>query len=166
MDLLAWHQLVFCIPLVIGLLLAAGAAAHHGHDLWLPRVMIGCLVFGAVGLALHAALACGAALSVGGAAAATVALTRRPLMQYLLPGAETYLISRHAFAGCGGTLLLPADEATGYAQVKDREGNVHNVRCRSVDGALAKGTAILIVEYDEPTQTYVVAANPLQGGTP
>jgi membrane protein implicated in regulation of membrane protease activity len=166
MDLLAWHHLVFCIPLVVGLLLAAGAAAHHGHDLWLPRVMIGCLVFGGVGLALHAALAVGVVLSLGAASAATLALTRRSLLQRLLPSAETYLISRQEFAGCGGTLLLPADEATGYAQVKDREGNVHNVRCRSVDGPLAKGIAILIVEYDEPTQTYVVAANPLQGGTP
>jgi membrane protein implicated in regulation of membrane protease activity len=166
MDLLAWQQLVFCIPLVVGLLLAAGAAAHHGHDLWLPRVMIGCLVFGSLGLVLHGAMALGMALSLGAASATTLALTRRRLVQRLLPSAETYLVSRHGFAGCGGTLLYATDESTGYAQIKDREGNVHNLRCRSVDGPLAKGTAILVVEYDEPAQIFLVAANPLQGGTP
>jgi membrane protein implicated in regulation of membrane protease activity len=83
------------------------------------------------------------------------------LIARFLPTSESYHVTRQDFAGCTGTLLLPADESSGYAQVKDREGNVHNLKCRTVRGAtLAKGAPILIIEYDEATRTYVVDANP------
>ena len=77
-----------------------------------------------------------------------------------MPTTETYLITRQGFAGCTGKLLLPADASSGYAQVKDREGNVHNIKCRTNGAALAKGREILVVEYDEETQVYVVDGNP------
>lgn len=83
------------------------------------------------------------------------------LVARFMPTVETYQITKQDFAGCTGTLLLPADESSGYAQVKDREGNVHNVKCRTVRGAsLAKGASVLIIEYDEATRTFVVDANP------
>ncbi len=83
------------------------------------------------------------------------------LVARFVPTVESYEIKKQDFAGCTGTLLLPADESSGYAQVKDREGNVHNVKCRTVRGALlAKGASILIIEYDEATRTFVVDANP------
>lgn len=83
------------------------------------------------------------------------------LVARFMPTVESYQITKQDFAGCTGTLLLPADESSGYAQVKDREGNVHNVKCRTVRGAsLAKGASILIIEYDEATRTFVVDANP------
>jgi hypothetical protein len=47
--------------------------------------------------------------------------------------------------------------------VKDPEGNVHNVKCRAVKGALAKGTSILIVDYDEDTKSYLVDDIPKLG---
>jgi hypothetical protein len=87
------------------------------------------------------------------------------LLGRLLPTTETYLVSRHGFAGCTGKLLLPADTTSGYAQVKDREGNVHNIKCRTTGAALAKGSEILVVEYDEETKTYVVDANPVSGAS-
>lgn len=83
------------------------------------------------------------------------------LVARFMPTVESYPITKQDFAGCTGTLLLPADESSGYAQVKDREGNVHNVKCRTVRGtSLAKGAAILIIEYDEATRTFVVDVNP------
>src|SRR5262249_58471320 len=80
------------------------------------------------------------------------------LIDRYIPATETYRVARHDFAGCTGTLLLPASPIEGYAQVKDREGNVHNVQCRTARGELGKGEVILIVEYDEASQTYIVDA--------
>lgn len=168
----------------------AGHDAGHDHDgshehgslgralsvLGVGRVpltvalMIACFLFGGLGVILNTLFASlGMApgvyglISVGAAFVGMVLLTGQAarLVGRILPSSETYPITRQDFAGCTGTLLLPADPTTGYAQVKDAEGNVHNVQCRTVRGALAKGTAILIVEYDEASKTYLVDANPV-----
>jgi len=133
-------------------------------------VMMASLLFGGTGIILNRILASlnlpaalyGAA-AVGGALVMTAALTgwATRLLGRIMPTTETYVVTRHDFAGCTGKLLLPADATSGYAQVKDREGNVHNIKCRTVGAALAKGQEILVVEYDDETKTYVVDANPV-----
>lgn len=209
-QLFAWQNVIFYIPLAVGLLLILGSAIGvHDHDaghdagdvpghggdgddaghhdahgsqfarafelLGVGRVpltvvlMITSLYFGGTGIVLNAVLASfGLApsfygpISVAGAFVAMVALSGATarLIHRHLPMSESYQVSRHDFAGCTGTLLLPADGSSGYAQIKDREGNVHNIQCRTTAGALAKGTAILVVEYDEDSKTFVVDANP------
>jgi hypothetical protein len=200
---LAWQNLIFYIPLAVGLLLILGSAfgayhhdadgahdAHHDADhdadggilaktlqiLGVGRVpltiliMIGSLVFGGVGIITNTILsslglvpALYAPISIAVAFVGGVSLTGSAarLLDRLMPTTETYLVSRHDFVGCTGTLLLPADPTSGYAQVKDPEGNVHNIKCRTVRGELPKGAEILIIEYDERTSTYVVDANPV-----
>jgi hypothetical protein len=195
---LAWYNVIFYIPLVIGVLLVLGSAfaghghdaghdhdADHGHDgdghgllslLGVGRVpltvglMIAAFLFGGIGVIVNLTLAAAGLapgvygpIAVGSAVVYTLLLTRpaASLIQRVMPTTETYPITRQDFAGCTGTLLLPADPTTGYAQVKDPEGNVHNIKCRTARDALAKGTSILIVEYDEETKTYVVDANPV-----
>lgn len=205
-NLLAWQNVIFYIPLAVGLLLILGSAfgvhdhdaGHaHGHDgevhdgahhdghgslferafalLGVGRVpltvllMIASLYFGGLGIILNTLLSsAGLApsfygpISVVSAFMGMVVLSGATarLIHRLLPTSESYSISRHDFAGCSGTLLLPADSSSGYAQVKDREGNVHNIKCRTTMGALPKGTPILVVEYDEDTKVFVIDANP------
>jgi membrane protein implicated in regulation of membrane protease activity len=168
-----------------------GGGADHDHDgphggdhgagrvfslLGVGRVpltvvlMIVLLLFGGIGIILNTVLASlGLApelygpIALGASLVYTVLLAGQVarLVDRLLPTTETYRVTRQGFAGCTGTLLLPADASSGYAQVKDREGNVHNVKCRTTGAALPKGTAILIVEYDEAARSYVVDANPI-----
>jgi hypothetical protein len=197
-DLLAWHNLIFYIPLALGALLVLGSfvGGHgHGHDvghdhdhdadhhalgsralslLGVGRVpltvalMTASFLFGGIGVCLNAALA-SAGLTPGvygpialGSAIVYTLLLARPtaaLLQRLLPSVETYIVARRDLIGCTGTLLLPSDAASGYAQVKDREGNVHNIQCRAVK-ALAKGEPILIVDYDEESKSYLIDAIP------
>lgn len=211
-NLSAWQNVIFYIPLAVGLLLILGAAfgvhdhdAGHGHDaghagghdahghggnhdhdhghsvferalavLGVGRVpftvvlMITSLCFGGLGIILNTLLSsAGLApsfygpISVAGAFGGMVALSgaMARLIHRYLPSSESYPISRHDFAGCTGSLLLPADSSSGYAQIKDPEGNVHNIQCRTTGAALPKGTAILVVEYDEATKTFVIDAN-------
>ena len=208
---IAWQNVIFYIPLAVGLLLILGAAfgvhdhdaghdaghaghdgghhhTHDGHDaahgslferafavLGVGRVpltvvlMVASLYFGGLGIILNTVLSsAGLApsfygpISIAGACVGMVVLSSvtARLIHRHLPASESYPISRHDFAGCSGTLLLPADISSGYAQVKDPEGNVHNIKCRTTSGALPKGTAILVVEYDESDKIFVIDANP------
>jgi membrane protein implicated in regulation of membrane protease activity len=207
LGVLAWQNVIFYIPLAVGLLLILGSAfglhdhdhdashapghhgeshggGHDGHDslfvrglavLGLGRVpltvlfMTTSLSFGGLGMILNTLFSSAGLvpsfygpISVAGAFVGMVALsgaTARLIHRYL-PTSESYPVSRHDFAGCTGTLLVPADGSSGYAQIKDAEGNVHNIKCHTMGGALPKGTAILVVEYDEGSQTFVVDANP------
>jgi membrane protein implicated in regulation of membrane protease activity len=212
MGLLAWQNVIFYIPLAVGLLLILGAAfgvhdhdhdaghavGHHGathdaghhpgheagHDSVFARgfmmlgvgrvpltivLMIASLYFGGLGIILNTVLAsAGLApwfygpISIAGAFVGMVVLggaTARLIHRHL-PTSETYSITRHDFAGCRGKLLLPADTSSGYAQIKDPEGTVHNIKCRTTAGTLPKDTAILVVEYEEETRTFVIDADP------
>lgn len=202
MGLSAWQNVIFYIPLAVGLLLILGSAfgvhdhdpghaadqhgATHdpGHDSLFARgfailgvgrvpltivLMITSLYFGGLGIILNTLLASvGLApwlygpISIAGAFVGMMVLggaTARLIHRHL-PMSETYSISRHDLAGSRGKLLLPADTSSGYAQIKDLEGNVHNIRCRTTAGTLAKDAAILVVEYDEETKTFIIDANP------
>jgi hypothetical protein len=206
-DVLAWQNLIFYIPLALGVLLVLGSfftahdAGHdpghdlghdHDHDaghgiglggralslLGIGRVpltvalMMASFLFGGIGILVNTILSsAGLAAGTYGPIALTSAvvytlLLARPtaaLVRRVLPATESYTIARRDFIGCTGALLLPADPTTGLAQVKDPEGNVHNVKCRAVKGPLAKGTTILIVDYDEDTKTYLVDVIPKLG---
>jgi hypothetical protein len=205
-SVFAWHNVIFYIPLAVGLLLILGSAfgvhdhdaghagghhdaAHdashdHGPDSLFARgfamlgvgrvpitivLMITSLYFGGLGITLNTLLASSGLapwlygpISIAGAFVGMVVLggaTARLIHRHL-PTSETYSLSVHHFAGCRGTLLLPADASSGYAQIKDPEGNVHNIRCHTTAGTLPKGAAILVVEYDEETKAFVIDANP------
>lgn len=219
-HLLAWQNVIFYIPLAVGLLLIVGSAmgGHHGgadhdvgHDLALHGdgggagaldaahghgdgdghegglltralsmlgvgrvpltvvLMMASLLFGGIGIITNTILSslglpawihglCALAVAFVGMVSLTSSAAR--LLNRFFPTTETYRVSRHDFAGCTGMLLLPADPQSGYAQVKDHEGNVHNIKCRTSKGALPKGGEILVIEYDERTATYLVDVNP------
>jgi hypothetical protein len=137
------------VPLSIVLMVASLVFGGAG--------VIANIIFSSAGLApglygpISIAIALAVVLGVTGPAAR--------LLHRVMPASETYRVSRHDFAGCTGKLLLPADATSGYAQVKDFEGNVHNVQCRAIKDPLPKGAPILIVAYDEKTQTFLVEAH-------
>jgi len=214
-HLLAWQNLVFYIPLAVGLILVFGSAfgghdtgadhdvdhdVDHDHDggtkghvdtahdhettfvmkalslLGIGRVpltlvlMIMSFLFGGFGMISNGVLsAIGlpawlyGPISIAVSSVVTLTLTGKAaqLLNRFMPTTETYRVSRHDFAGCTGTLLQPANPTDGYAQVKDHEGNVHNVKCRTIRGELPKGGDILVIEYDEENQTCIVDANPV-----
>jgi Protein of unknown function (DUF1449) len=205
-GLLAWHNVIFYIPLVIGVLLVLGSAfGSHDQDgdvehdvhgaldapghgdghgalgkalevLGVGRVpltvvlMMASLLFGGLGVIMNTLLSAARvpgwlvpAIAIVAAFAGMLFLTGSAVrvINRAMPATETYRITRHEFAGCTGVLLLPADESSGYAQVKDREGNVHNVKCHTSGDTIAKGTPILIVQYEEESKTYLVTKSPV-----
>lgn len=203
-SLFAWYNVVFLIPLIVGILLSLGSSvggadgdAHVEHDvghdvahadgagglskalslLGVGRVpftlllVVASLIFGGIGIIANALFASfglapglfgplSLALAFVGTVISTGAVAK--VIERVMPSVETYRVSKRDFEGCIGKLLLPADASSGYAQIKDPEGNVHNIKCRSLGGVpLAKGTEILVVEYEEETQTFIVDANPV-----
>lgn len=236
-QLLAWYNLLFYIPLMCGLLLGAGtllglglghgdghagADGAHGHAppghdsshgagqgvgheagsheehptilsqvfalLGLGRVpltislLMMLLVFGGTGTALNLALAerlaqsSGYALgSLAGALVAVLTLSgpASRLLSRIVPSVETYTVSRRDLIGCTAVLLNDTDEQGGYAQARDREGNVHNISCRTYAplpgqapgsgasrGPLPRGTQVLIVDFDPASNRYAIELGP------
>ncbi len=177
-DLLGWQNLLFLVPLAVGVLLALGSAlglGSEGSDNPLEAgpvpvsvlVMLGSLLFGGLGVVLNAVLAprlrepvLYGPLSLLVSAVASVLLTRRcaRLLARLMPSAETYRVSREDLVGRAGRLVLPASPEGGVAQVRDHEGNLHQVRVRTLAGRLEKGSEVVVVEHHAPDNTYVVAA--------
>ena len=86
----------------------------------------------------------------------------RLVVRYL-PASETYLVSKKDLVECRAVTTLPTDENSGLAILHDREGNVHNVSCRSTAGRIPKGTEVLTVEYDELKDEYLVTPIPDEG---
>jgi membrane protein implicated in regulation of membrane protease activity len=75
----------------------------------------------------------------------------------IMPSTETYRVSKTDLVGKTGQLVLPADTSYGLAQVRDHEGNVHNLTCRTAEGTIPKGSDVLVYDYDEEKKVYVVA---------
>lgn len=236
-QLLAWYNLLFYIPIIGGLLLGAAMllglgsghepgdvdaahahgstghdAAHHSHHeladhapdaalahpatflshvadlLGLGRVpisislMLVLLIFGGTGTTVNLALADRLAgrsdyalLSIGAAVVAVLLLAgpSSRLLGKVAPAIETYPVSRRDLIGCNAVLLNDTDEQGGYAQARDREGNVHNITCRTygagpdpgpdpktIRGPLPKGTLVLIIDFDPQANRYAVAQSP------
>lgn len=220
----AWQNIVFFIPIAVGIILVFGSA-FGGHDadgdhdvdgdadndgdirgaghiddpshqhadgvekgllgkalsvLGIGRVpltmvmMMSSLLFGGIGIVSNTILSAligvpwiYGPISIVVAFLGMVTLTGKAaqLLNRYMPTTETYRVSKSDLAGQTGVLLLPSDTSEGMAQVKDHEGNIHNVRCRTLKGPMPKGGEILVIEYDEETKTYVVDANPVSSNS-
>jgi hypothetical protein len=205
-TLLAWHTLVFYIPVAFGALLALGAAfglagggagaegpdgdagadadgdgdgdGEAGADPLsllalgkLPlalRLMLLSFSFGGVGLVLGPLIRAVAPPALGGVLAVVMAAagalvisgTTARLLARRLPLFETETVRRADLVGSEGKLVLPASPAGGLAQVRDRRGNLHQVRCRLEPGAAAlpAGSAVLLVDHDQETNVFLAEA--------
>lgn len=192
-DVFAWYNLIFYIPLGIGVLLVLGVALggadmHHGdmdgdgdgpddHSvlsmLGFGRVpliivfMTMALTFGGTGVFCNMLLAPLLGLtglfglvSLGIASITMVLLTGfiGALVTRWLPTTTTTSFTKYDLVGASGVLLLDADDTSGVAQVV-RSGDVYQVDCRARP-ALPKGTRVLLLEFDEPTNVFTVERDP------
>jgi len=82
------------------------------------------------------------------------------LINRIMPTTESYNVTRADLCGRRGQLILAADEREGLALVKDHEGNVHNLHCRTTEGTLPKNSGVLVIDYEEETNTYLVVPDP------
>lgn len=141
--------------------------------------MLMLLIFGGTGTTLNLALAerlagGGSALPSILVAVLAVLVLAGPcsrLLGKVAPSIETYPVTRRDLIGCTAVLLNDTDEQGGYAQARDREGNVHNITCRtygaaptaSADpgrGPLPKGTQVLIIDFEPASNRYAVEKCP------
>ncbi len=76
-----------------------------------------------------------------------------------MPSTESYNVEKRDFVGTTGTLLLNTDTHFGLARVADSKGGVYDVTVRTDNGELQKGKKILIIDYDQESDTYTVEAN-------
>ena len=234
-QLLAWHNLIFYIPIVFGLLVVIGMAlgiagdsdhdvdhdvdhdldldhdvdlAHgvdhdfdhdhdldhdadhdHGHAKEGPSVFVKALAFVGVGKVPLNVVMMMAGLLFGGLGiicnTILEPLLKSPgvfmwislpvaffgmtfltgaasqLIGRLMPTSETYIVTKHSLAGCRGNLTLKAGPEFGTANISDREGNIHSVRCRTRGEDIPKGTPVLVVDYDQETDFYLVVKCPM-----
>jgi len=80
------------------------------------------------------------------------------VMNRIMPTSESYNTTRRDLVGQLGTLVLPTDAARGLAQVRDRQGNIFQVECRTEGPELKGGQEVLVLEYLDDTETYIVQA--------
>ncbi len=75
-----------------------------------------------------------------------------------MPTTESYNVTKQHLVGQVGTLTLPADAERGLAQVKDAQGNVFSVECRTEGPELQNGQEILVIEYVREKDLFLVQA--------
>ncbi len=186
-QLLAWHNLIFTIPIAVGILFMLGIAfgmadvshdihhdVHHGHDddgetnaifsaLGFGRcpmiivVSTMCLLYGGTGficnLVLGPLLNVTSLFVVGPIIVAFfvmffgTGLIARTVAHWM-PSTETYPTSLYESVGCAGTLVLPVDSRGGLVQFTHK-GDVYQLQARSEEGDIAKGTRVIITDYDD-----------------
>jgi membrane protein implicated in regulation of membrane protease activity len=75
-----------------------------------------------------------------------------------MPTLETESCTKHDLVGCGGSIVLDSDTASGLVQIS-KKGDVYQVSCRSSE-VLTKGTSVLVTDYDATQKVYVVCRHP------
>lgn len=186
MSIWDFKTLLFVIPLCVGCLLAVGAAfglgeggaadddastaLEIGQPPLLIRWMTFCLTFGALGLAASYVLGTDESKLAQAAFAATIALIcawiavrfLRHLFVHHLRLLESHALTRRELVGSLGNATLAVGTRGGLAQVRDRNGNLHQVACRIADGEapLSAGTGLLLVDYDAERNLYEVVRRP------
>jgi ABC-type nickel/cobalt efflux system permease component RcnA len=88
--------------------------------------------------------------------------TARTLGKWL-PSTATSARSRGELVGSVGEAVLFINGEFGQAAVRDADGNLHQVSCRTYDDAkpLAKGTRVLLVDYSEDDGSFWVIESDL-----
>jgi len=159
----------------------AGHDAHHDHDggalkaalsiLGVGRIplMLLCtlmaLFFGLSGYFMNVALAPAVKSPwvyfwISFAVALVVMVTMTGILARVIgrvmPKTVLHRVNDHDLEGRVGRLVVPADAASGFVDVRDSIGNIHRVRCRTEKDGLPTGSEVLLIEFEASTRTYVV----------
>lgn len=179
--------LLFAICLIVGSVLTLGAAfgspeegsdadADHadsdgaldvGQPPLILRTAMALLTFGAVGVMLEILLQPGAhrpvlAVSIALATSWVVGRIVMRLFRRHLRLVETAVLRKREIVGSLGKAVLLVTSERGLAQVCDRRGDLHQIRCqaRAADPAIAPGAPLLVVDYDEQRDVFDVVPRP------
>jgi membrane protein implicated in regulation of membrane protease activity len=131
-------------------------------------LMILLILWGSIGFALNQLLAqwIGATAMVGvismpATMAVSLVLTGliARVVAKVLPTNETYARKRSDLVGTSGEAILPIDAGFGLVTVRDAHGDLFQVPCRVAEGeaAIAKGTRVVLFEYDAAKSVFYVA---------
>lgn len=133
-------------------------------------VMSACFLFGLFGLAIDVTLehllsdsAAWVALSAGVAGLVTFVSTGAVgrFFGRLVPSKETYASKKTDLLGLTGVAELATDDRFGLAQVRDAGGAQLKVRVRTLeDERIARGEPLVIADYDEDNDTFLVTRLP------
>lgn len=86
------------------------------------------------------------------------------LIARVMPSSETYRITKRDLIGRTGTALFAiASQSSGYVQVNDHEGNLHQVRVCVRDEEIPKGSTVLLYQYDHEEDLYFARSAPMVG---
>lgn len=203
-DFLKWYNLIFYLPMAIGLLSVLGigfsgvghdvgvhADVHADHDadgghdgdgqgvwilgfLGIGRVPIAIsvmslfLIFAGTGICMNILLSKlievwgGFALaSVGVALVASffgTAFVSRMVSKYM-PTTETDSVVKLDLLGCTGVTTLPCDSNGGLAQIRNKNGDLYQIQCKS-DQPIPKGVQVLTIEYHESSDSFTIVVDP------
>lgn len=80
------------------------------------------------------------------------------LIARLAPTLETYSVRRRDLIGRTGHAIVELTAHDGFAQVKDHEGNVQQLRVRTTGETLPKGTTLVLIDFDEAGDWYLAEA--------
>lgn len=89
---------------------------------------------------------------------AAVFLTGRMarLINRVMPTSESYNVTKNDLVAKVGKVVATAEGDYAVAAVKDHEGNVQQISCRTGGSPLSVGQEILVLEYDAGTGQYLV----------
>ncbi|MFQ3610534.1 MAG: hypothetical protein SNJ72_03470 [Fimbriimonadales bacterium] len=75
---------------------------------------------------------------------------------------EAHVPSRYDLIGCVGHAVFPIDSQQGTANIHARSGDIVRVSCRTLPGQppIPAGTPVLVAQYNERTNDYIVEPNP------
>ncbi len=108
------------------------------------------------------------AVSLPGGLAAGLASMRlvSGILARIMPTRGVSGTAPHQLVGLRGIVGLPVTETAGRAQVTDRTGTRHQIRCRVAPGipSVPKGRSVVVVKYVAKDRLYYVAADRAAAG--
>lgn len=76
----------------------------------------------------------------------------------IMPSTESYGISQESLVGSSGTAVLGISDQFGRVQVRDENGDLHEISCFTESGneVIPKGTEVMVIRRDNTRDMYVV----------
>lgn len=120
------------------------------------------LLWGLIGLSLHAVANAAGPLALAWSIPVTLVLSllgTRGFAQVFgrfFKQFETSAVRRDQMVGRTGTVVYPVTEGAGTVSVRDRSGTLHRIRARTRQGELDSGQAVVVIGYDPQSHLYQV----------